>query len=68
MSAPQLRWSVIGVWLATCCIGFWAVDSMTARSWLLLIVSGIIPPLMLLWLWNEQRPVLMGSLRPGHRL
>jgi hypothetical protein len=36
---------------------------MTARSWLLLLVFGVIPPAMLLWLWNKDRPLLMGSLR-----
>ena len=62
MTAPQLRWSIIGVWLTVTCIAFVAIDSMAVRSWLLLLVVGFIPPLMLLWAWNEDRPLPMGSL------
>ena len=62
MSAPQWRWSLIGVWFALTCMTFIAIDSMAARSWLLLLVFGFVPPAMLLWLWNEDRPLLVGSL------
>ena len=62
MSAPRWRWSVIGVWLALACITFAGIDSMALRSWLLLLVFGIIPPAMLLWAWNEDRPVPIGAL------
>ena len=62
MSAPQWRWSLIGVWLALSCITFVVIDSLVARSWLQLLVFGVIPPAMLLWLWNEDRPLLIGSL------
>lgn len=64
MSAPQWRWSVIGVWLALACVTFVGIDSMALRSWLLLLVVGVIPPAMLLWAWNEDRPLPIGSLRP----
>lgn len=63
MSAPRWRWFVIGVWLALACITFVALDSMALRSWLLLFVVGVIPPAMLLWAWNEDRPLPIGSLR-----
>lgn len=63
MSASQWRWSVIGIWLTLSSIIFITIDSMTLRSWLLLLVCGVIPPAMLLWLWNEDRPLLMGSLQ-----
>ena len=62
MSAPQWRWFLIGLWIALTCMTFAAVDSPTARSWLVLVVFGLIPPAMLLWLWNEDRPLLVGSL------
>ena len=62
MSAPQWRWSLIGAWLALTCITFLAIESLAIRSWLLLVVFGIIPPAMLLWAWNEDRPLLIGSL------
>ena len=67
MSGPRWRWSLIGVWIALACITFIAIGSMAARSWLLLLVFGAIPPAMLLWLWNEDRPLLMGSLRPRQK-
>jgi hypothetical protein len=67
MSAPRWRWSLIGVWIALTCIIFIATGSMAARSWLLLVAFGTIPPAMLLWLWNEDRPLLIGSLRPRQK-
>ena len=63
MSAPRWRWSLIGVWFALTCMTFIALGSWAARSWLLLLVFGLLPPAMLLWLWNEDRPLLIGSLR-----
>jgi hypothetical protein len=62
MSARRWRWSLIGVWFALTAIAFVAINSMAGRSWLLLLVFGFIPPAMLLWLWNEDRPLLIGSL------
>src|SRR5687768_16623475 len=41
---------------------FVAIDSMAARSWLLQLVFGFVPPAMLLWLWNEDQPLPIGSL------
>lgn len=63
MSAPRWRWSLIGVWFALTLMTFIGIDSMPPRTWLLLLVGGVIPPAMMLWLWNEDRPLLMGSLR-----
>ena len=69
MSAPRWRWSLIGVWFALTCVTFMAIDPMAARSWLPLLVFGTVPPAMLLWLWNEDRPLRIGSLRgPQDRL
>ena len=57
MSTSHWRWSLIGVWLAFTFVTFIVIDSMAARSWLLLLVFGLIPPAMLLWAWNEDRPL-----------
>jgi hypothetical protein len=62
MTAPRLRWSLIGVWLACTCIAFFVIDNVTARSLMLLLVFAVIPPTMLLWRWNENRPLVIGSL------
>jgi hypothetical protein len=67
MSASRWRWSLIGLWLALAFTTFVTINSMTARSWLLLLVVGVIPPAMMLWLWNEDRPRPLGSLRLRHK-
>jgi hypothetical protein len=41
---------------------------MAARSWLLLLVFGFVPLAMLLSLWNDDRPLLTGSLRRQNEL
>lgn len=67
MSAPRWRWSLIGLWIALACLAFVVFGGASPRSGWLLLVVGVVPPLMLLWLWNEDRPLLMGTLRPGKR-
>ena len=62
MSVRRWRWSLIGVWFAFAVTTFIAIDSLVLRSWLLLIVFAVLPPAMLLWLWNDDRPLLLGSL------
>ena len=62
MSAPRWRWSLIGVWFTLACIVFAASNDMAPRSWLLLLVCGLIPPAMLLWLWTEDGPLPLASL------
>lgn len=67
MSAPQWRMLAIGTWVALACLTFIWIGSLAAHSWLLLLVSGVIPPAMLLWLWNEDQPQLLGTLRERDR-
>jgi hypothetical protein len=68
MSAPTWRWSLIGLWLTLAVATFVFVDISSARSWLILSIASTIPPGMMLWLWNEDRPMLIGTLRtPAHR-
>ena len=63
MPSPRLRWYLIGVWIALASIAFLSVGSWTDRSWWLLFVSATIPPTMMLWFWNEDQPLLMGTIR-----
>lgn len=63
MSAPRWRWFLIGIWFALTCLTFIAIGSRGSSNWLMLLVSAVVPPAMLLWLWNEDRPLLIGSLR-----
>ena len=67
MSAPRWRWSVIGVWVTLACIGLVAIG-FTARTVSIFVACGIVPPAMLLWLWNEERPLVLGALSPRKRL
>ena len=67
MSAPRWRYSLIGLWVVLSCFAFVWIGSVAVRSWLLLLVGGVIPPAMLLWLWNEDGPQLIGSLRSATR-
>ena len=62
MSSPRVRWCLIGIWMVLASIVFVGVGSWTERSWLLLLVSATIPPTMMLWFWNEDRPLLMGAI------
>jgi hypothetical protein len=54
-------------WIALACLTFIAIGSVAARSWFLLLVGGVIPPAMLVWLWTEDGPQLIGSLRSTSR-
>jgi hypothetical protein len=65
MSAARWRAVLIAIWMTLACAAFVSIGSVAARSWLLLLVSGVIPPAMLVWLWNEDQPQLIGSLRPA---
>ena len=65
MSTPQWRYLAIAVWVVLVCVTFVWIGSVALRSWLLLVVSAVIPPAMLLWLWNEDGPQLLGTLRAG---
>lgn len=67
MSTPRLRLLLIGAWITLACVTFVAVGSVAPRSWLLLLLGGVIPPLMLVWLWTEDGPQLIGSLRSTSR-
>jgi hypothetical protein len=63
MSASRWRWSLMAAWFALACLTFIVLDSTAARSWLLLLAYGVVPPAMLLWLWNEDGPLPVESLR-----
>jgi hypothetical protein len=67
MSPSRLRWFLIGAWIALTCTVFAWIGSLTARSWMLLFVSGAIPAAMVLWLWNQDQPQLLGPLRSTPR-
>ena len=63
MSSPHVRLYLIGLWMAVGAMVFIGVGSWTERSWSLLFVAATIPPAMMLWFWNEDRPLNMERLR-----
>ena len=63
MSAPHWRWSLIAAWVCVTCATFIVLGSMAGRSWWLLLVAAVTPPLMLLTFWTEDRPLPIGTLR-----
>lgn len=64
-TTSRWRWFAIGLWITVAVMAFMMIGSTANRSWLLLILIGVIPPAMLLWLWNEDGPSLLGTLRTG---
>lgn len=68
MSSPRVRWFLIGIWMVLASMVFVSLGSWTERSWLLLFVSATIPPTMMLWFWNEDRPLLMGAVPLGRTI
>jgi hypothetical protein len=67
MTSLSLRHSLTVTWIGLLLVAFALVDISTVRSWLTLIVLAVVPPLMLLWLWNDDKPVILGALGDGHR-
>jgi hypothetical protein len=67
MSAPRWRRSVIGIWVALAGIALF-VMGMSVRNVSVFFAAGVVPPVMLLWLWNEDQPMLLGSLNSRERL
>jgi hypothetical protein len=63
MSSPQWHWYLIASWIAGAALVFIGVGGWTERSWLLLCVIAALPPAMMLWFWNEDRPLIMERIR-----
>jgi hypothetical protein len=62
MSALSLRSPLTVIWIALAFVAFRWIDISSVRSWLTLMVVAVVPPLMMLWLWNDAKPVLIGAL------
>lgn len=67
MSTLNTRWFLIAVWVV-CAIGIFSVsDAPDMRAWSIFAVAALLPPVMLLWLWNEDGPAPLGTLREAAR-
>ena len=67
MAASAWRRCLIGSWFALTCVTFVVIGNADMRSWLMLLVFGLIPPAMLVWFWNENRPLPVAFLRVRRR-
>jgi len=63
MSLARWHWLLVGVWFAVTSLAFVAVESPIARSWLLLIVFGVVPAAAWLWLFTDHQPQLARAVR-----
>jgi hypothetical protein len=55
-SSPPIRWSLCALWAALSLLVFMALDASSLRSWIALIVTGMVPPVVFIGLWNEGPP------------
>ena len=53
---PPVRWSLSALWLSSALLIFLALGHSTVVSWMALMVSAMIPPVVFLCLWNEGPP------------
>jgi hypothetical protein len=60
MSVPHWRLTLIALWLAAACVTFIMLGSVSLRGISLLVALGVIPPVMLIWLTNQDGPMLVG--------
>jgi hypothetical protein len=63
INSPQSRWYLIAIWIAVAAVVFISVGSWTGRSWSLLFVTSTIPPVMMLWFWNEDQRLVMPPIK-----
>lgn len=61
MPFNPVRWSLCGLWLSIALLTFLFLDPSSARSWLTLAAVSVIPPVILLRVWNDRPPVKIAS-------
>jgi len=54
--SPPIRWSLCALWAALSLLVFMALDGSSLRSWIALIVTGMVPPAVFIGLWSEGPP------------
>jgi hypothetical protein len=53
MHLPHLRWSLCGLWFSVTLLTFMLIPASSVRSWLYMMAIAIVPPFVLLSLWND---------------
>jgi hypothetical protein len=51
-----MRWSLSVLWASIALFAFMSLGTTSLASWVVLGVTGLIPPIVLLGLWNEGPP------------
>ena len=53
---PPVRWSLSALWLSCALLIFLALGYSSVVSWMALMMSATIPPVVFLCLWNDGPP------------
>jgi hypothetical protein len=56
MSLPHLRWSISALWISLALLMFTLAGNFSVRSWLYVIATTLVPPMVLLRLWSDGPP------------
>ena len=56
MHVPHLRWSLCLLWIALALLTFTVIDASSLRSWLILAAAALVPPAVVLGVWNDGPP------------
>jgi hypothetical protein len=67
MQLEHMRAAVAVAWVLTWGVIAVSLNVSSASSWILLVGSGVLPPLMLLRMWHPPARTMAESNRPGSR-
>ena len=63
MLHERMKTAIVGAWMLAWSVIALSVDVNTASGWIVLVASGVLPPLMLLRLWQTPTPTMSESIR-----
>jgi hypothetical protein len=63
MQFDRMTTAVVGAWVLAWGVMALSVNVSSAGSWILLVGSGVLPPLVLLRMWHQPAPTLSESIR-----
>ena len=59
---PPVRWSLSAIWVSSALLIFMALGVSSLVSWMVLLVSAGIPPVVFLSLWNDGPPPTIAEI------
>jgi hypothetical protein len=59
---PHLRWLLCALWIAILFLAFTFTDATSIRNWLYLAVGMVIPPAVMMTIWNDGPPQTVAEL------